>query len=243
MVVSSFSCSGISTRDLNPIYNVPVLGTHKAVVATGDNVSRRIRACISPVPQLDVARNFETMTRRLLITATIWGFGLLTMLVYSRDLEEALWFLYDPLLIGFVWFLGVVIFILAAIRIRKQQRAAIACLVVFVFGALAFMCEDYLTTNVRFRLSQSHYEKRLQAVLTSEVTAKADDLAGVEGTISKRVAFYWIRGVTDNWVGLVFDPTDSLAEPGLSRGQAQYFGGHLVSVRHLNGHWYLCTFT
>jgi hypothetical protein len=30
MVVSSFSCSGISTGDLNPVYNVPMLGTHKA---------------------------------------------------------------------------------------------------------------------------------------------------------------------------------------------------------------------
>ena len=29
MVVSSFSCSGIPTGDLNPIYNVPMLGTHK----------------------------------------------------------------------------------------------------------------------------------------------------------------------------------------------------------------------
>jgi hypothetical protein len=32
MVVSSFSCSGISTRDLNPIYNVPMLGTHKTLL-------------------------------------------------------------------------------------------------------------------------------------------------------------------------------------------------------------------
>ena len=38
MVVSSFSCSGIPTGDLNPIYNVPMLGTHKTLVATGDNV-------------------------------------------------------------------------------------------------------------------------------------------------------------------------------------------------------------
>jgi hypothetical protein len=29
MVVSSFSCSGIPTGDFNPIYNVPMLGTHK----------------------------------------------------------------------------------------------------------------------------------------------------------------------------------------------------------------------
>ena len=32
MVVSSFSCSGIPTGDLNPICSVPMLGTHKAVV-------------------------------------------------------------------------------------------------------------------------------------------------------------------------------------------------------------------
>src|SRR5690606_11319601 len=31
--------SGIPTGDLNPVYNVPMLGTHKTLVATGDNVS------------------------------------------------------------------------------------------------------------------------------------------------------------------------------------------------------------
>ena len=31
IVVSSFSCSGISTGDLTPVYNVPMLGTHKAL--------------------------------------------------------------------------------------------------------------------------------------------------------------------------------------------------------------------
>lgn len=165
------------------------------------------------------------------------------MVVYSQDLEEALWFLYDPLLIGFVWFVGVVIFVLAAIRIRKQRRAAIACGIVIMFGALSFVCEDYLAVNVRFRISQSHYEERLQAVLASHGAAKSQDVAGVEGTDSKRVAFYWSRGVTDNWLGLVYDPSDSLAQLDLSRGQARYFGGDLISARHLNGHWYLCAFT
>ena len=43
MVVSSFSYTGISTRDLNPIYNVPMLGTHKSVVATADNAASSLR--------------------------------------------------------------------------------------------------------------------------------------------------------------------------------------------------------
>ena len=34
IVVFSFSCSGISTGDLNPIYNVPMLGTHKSAHPT-----------------------------------------------------------------------------------------------------------------------------------------------------------------------------------------------------------------
>ena len=44
--------SGISTRDLNPIYNVPMLGTHKIVVATAGNVARSLRSGrpISAVP-------------------------------------------------------------------------------------------------------------------------------------------------------------------------------------------------
>jgi len=40
MVVSSFSCSGISTGDLNPVYNVPMLGTHKPRHPTA--ISRQI---------------------------------------------------------------------------------------------------------------------------------------------------------------------------------------------------------
>ena len=34
-----FFMFGIPTGDFNPIYNVPMLGTHKACEATGDNVS------------------------------------------------------------------------------------------------------------------------------------------------------------------------------------------------------------
>ena len=44
MVVSSFSCSGISTGDLNPVYNVPMLGTHKPEMATPRKPSDQISA-------------------------------------------------------------------------------------------------------------------------------------------------------------------------------------------------------
>jgi len=41
MVVSSFSCSGIPTGDFNPIYNVPMLGTHKLVQAEPTNAAAK----------------------------------------------------------------------------------------------------------------------------------------------------------------------------------------------------------
>ena len=49
MVVSSFSCSGIPTGDLNPVYNVPMLGTHKTWVATAEKLPRSLRSA-SPAP-------------------------------------------------------------------------------------------------------------------------------------------------------------------------------------------------
>ncbi len=42
-VVSSFSCSGIPTGDLNPIYNVPMLGTHKTCQATRNHFPISLR--------------------------------------------------------------------------------------------------------------------------------------------------------------------------------------------------------
>jgi hypothetical protein len=44
VVVSSFSCSGISKGDLNPVYNVPMLGTHKTWDLTAGSVLFRVRA-------------------------------------------------------------------------------------------------------------------------------------------------------------------------------------------------------
>jgi hypothetical protein len=59
MVVSSFSCSGISTGDFNPIYNVPMLGTHKAhhATTTSRSVSMLFRN-YNPYPMIDARRRW-----------------------------------------------------------------------------------------------------------------------------------------------------------------------------------------
>lgn len=62
-------------------------------------------------------------------------------------------------------------------------------------------------------------------------------------------------GILDNWHGIVFDPSDAVAQAtgwNHDGGTVQFtappgirevFGGDLVSCRHLQGHYYSCSFT
>jgi hypothetical protein len=74
MVVSSFSCSGISTGDLNPVYNVPMLGTHKPVVATADNAASSLRSgrLFPAVPHFLTFNNNEDSSDILLPCVSDW---------------------------------------------------------------------------------------------------------------------------------------------------------------------------
>ena len=91
MVVSSFSCSGISTGDLNPIYNVPMLGTHKALLSTAGAVV--FSACCATInttpfdhahsiPSRERVRRSVTMNMKLFptllmaLTALIFPFAM-----------------------------------------------------------------------------------------------------------------------------------------------------------------------
>lgn len=182
------------------------------------------------------------MTRRLWIAASVWAAGVIMLTVFLYDIEEKIRFLYD-ILAMLTWFGGLVILALCLKRSFRDRSALVGCAIVGISGAAALNYSDFLSVDVRFRLTQSHYETRLREILASDHIAGSDDVVGIEGTGERRVAFIWIRGVTDNWVGLIHDPSDSLLDETLSSGQSDYFGGRLVSARHLNGHWYLCDFT
>jgi hypothetical protein len=77
----------------------------------------------------------------------------------------------------------------------------------------------------------------------------------IEQGIPLRVAFPWPGGITDNWCGVVYDPSGlvlkaRLFRPDLSnfgdpalRQVRSLFGGDLRSCEPLGGHWYFCCFT
>jgi hypothetical protein len=62
MVVSSFSCSGISTGDLNPIYNVPMLGTHNFLHFTA-----------RPAPKVRASVRYKMKTVFAFLTICLMG--------------------------------------------------------------------------------------------------------------------------------------------------------------------------
>ncbi len=182
------------------------------------------------------------MTRGLWIAAAAWAVWIILLTVFLSDIEEKIWFLYDFLAM-LTWLGGLVILALCLKRLFRDRSALVGCAIVGISGAAAFYYSDFLSVDIRFRISQPHYEKRLREILASDHFVAGADVAGIEGAEGKRVAFIWSRGGTDNWIGLIHDPSDSLLDETLNSGQSDYFGGRLVSARHLNGHWYLCSFT
>ncbi len=141
---------------------------------------------------------------------------------------------------------------------RKHRGLASVAVVSGVILLFAFYTFGFgLGENLRFALLRSHYEKRLAVVLEARKEGRA--ITGNDFQTDKgppvRIAFYWMRGVTDNWAGLVHDPTRMLKDfddrPDRSREDdsrtadvvRDWFGGTLYRARHMSGDWYLCWFT
>lgn len=65
----------------------------------------------------------------------------------------------------------------------------------------------------------------------------------------RRIAFPQPGGVTDNWVGVVYDPSSALRAASRQGGRPvppeleRLFGGRLTGCTPIRGHFYRCSFT
>jgi hypothetical protein len=126
------------------------------------------------------------------------------------------------------------LFILEMLEMALKQRKIIywqAILIVVLSVSIALTYRIPLTTDFRFFLLRPYYESQLAKVRSGE------SIAGVQ-TEHQLVAFAWNRGILDRWVGLVYDPTESLSLP----RSIQIFGGLVYKIHHLDKGWYLCYF-
>ena len=181
------------------------------------------------------------------------------LLVFFLDLVSVLFILIYGVLLAVLGF-AIVLLVLAAIRIRRAPLAAGICAVLIVGGlTFSFTIGRSWGERTRFALVRPSYERRLQEILQSFARGTPMKSHYGEYEIAPgppvRVAFMWQAGVTDNWVGLVYDPTgivmkanqfkrdwSNWKDPDLEPVKT-LFGGDLFRTRHLKDNWYLCFFT
>ena len=204
--------------------------------------------------------SLNTMKDRFLIFATVsWVTAALLLLVFFSDLESTLWILMPLVqLAGLAFAIGLLV--CAALRIRRSPRVAAFCSLTII-GTLVFALTigQSWGERTRFALVRHSYEKQLAEILQSfDLGTPMKSEYGkyeIEPGPPIRVAFMWQAGVTDNWVGLVYDPSGIVMkanafkrdgsnwnDPALESVK-RLFGGDIVRTRHLKDNWYLCVFT
>lgn len=190
---------------------------------------------------------------KLLIATITWAVLLGVLFVVQAPLLDALWMLYLPI----HWFFpvggGVLGIIGIWLLIRKRDWRALVPVVWCAVGLTLFFTSGFRHgRRILFEIRQDHFEEMLaEAKRTGTGPATEGDL---DPGPPERWAFMWQRGVTDNWVGVVYDPTgdvmqvnradgwDELRDPALSK-IVMLFGGTLHRTEHMEGDWYLCWFT
>lgn len=186
--------------------------------------------------------------------AAAWFVALLLLFVFDAPLSDALLFL------PFRWCFiavpcGLMLWALQAWAFSKPRNhnQLIAMTVTCAVGlTLYFTIGFQFGRRVLFEIRQPHYEAMLaSAMVTGEIPGGDGH---VESGPPQRFAFYWQRGVTDNWVGAVYDPTGDIArinhindwsdrnDPEVD-GLVELFGGTFYSCESVGGGWYLCWFT
>ena len=197
------------------------------------------------------------MRRPLSILALVWLIIALLCNVFERDLWELMFFFAWPVRWGLIA-MGAIIALVglrSSMPDREYRRSARVALAIALSGlALVLGFREYLSQDVRFLLTRAHYERQREEVLSGK-RANSTDVAGIERGATVQVAFYWMRGVTDNWVGLVYDPSGEVlqarefrrdwsnwSDPELEKVRS-LFGGAMYNARHLTGSWYICWFT
>jgi ABC-type transport system involved in multi-copper enzyme maturation permease subunit len=184
-----------------------------------------------------------------LIVATIWFVSLWLLFIFATPLTESLFILYLPVHWG-IFLAGCVIATIAfATRSRNRLRSVSAlclCAVGFVlFFTVGFDCGRY----VLFQIRKSVYEQQLtQAKQLGHVP---HELGRTESGPPDLYAFYWSRGVTDNWSGVVYDPSGQVAKINDAHGWdaihahdlSNLFGGTYYRCQKVGGGWYICWFT
>ena len=184
-----------------------------------------------------------------LVVATIWFTSLWLLFIFAAPLTESLFIFYLPVHWG-LFLTGCVIAVFTCATFSRNRPRGVAALFLCVFGFVLFFSVGFdWGRYVLFQIRKPAYLQQLaQANQRGHVP---DGLGYTENGPPKLHAFYWQRGVVDNWSGVVYDPTGRIAEINDSVGWdeirshdlSDLFGGTYFRCQNVGGGWYICWFT
>jgi hypothetical protein len=193
----------------------------------------------------------------LLIGGVAWLIGGLLLATFYPDLAEVLWLGADFIQLAFI-VSGGLIFIFSCLAIRRDRgKAAVTAALMLGGMIIYFTVGQTVGEHIRFGLVRSRYETRVAEILSGAPKTLQAGLRDcqIDGGPPVRIAFPWQRGVTDNWVGLVYDPSGVVMKANQFRRDwsnwndqelasvKRLFGGDLYRTKKLAKNWYLCWFT
>lgn len=143
-------------------------------------------------------------------------------------------------------------------HLRTRMRpSAMGLAVITALASVAYTTDILSDFGIHRRLwfSRAAYDEIVTRVEAGEPrTVRGIRPYAVDRGSPMRLAFVWF-GISDNWVGAVYDPTglvmqSNLLEPDLSNWSdpevtraRRLLGGDMIWARHIDGPWYLCGFT
>jgi hypothetical protein len=133
--------------------------------------------------------------------------------------------------------------------IHGMARMAHAILLVVIGVAIASL--GHWTCYWKFARDRAVYVdaiKQLRVHQRLDNSAKQALEVIVDRDNDNRIAFEVGSGVTDNWIGVVYDPTEELdqfTKQALERGSVccKMFGGRMIYATRVDRAWYVCVFT
>lgn len=147
------------------------------------------------------------------------------------------------LLAGLLACTGVTALVFAATRAIKLRTTREAqALVVVAIAWLLWLFAPLETGGVyvKFYLDRPAYDAAVleasQGHVPQCLTAKT---CKYQSGSNANLAFPW-EGIVDNWIGVIHDPSGGVMDAESAKG---IFGGDLLGCEHLDGPYYLCSFT
>jgi hypothetical protein len=167
--------------------------------------------------------------------------------------------LFMPLFAAFLWLVGgaLALGLLASLFYWQRRMLRIICLSLVVITLPTFyVYGDDISFYSYFYWHKNQYEDVIARVNSSAECSPRNSeklIWVVDCRSPRRIAFPMPGGITDNWVGIIYDPTGLVMQanqvPMSDIKDLKYayvvglFSGDMTSARHLFGPWYVCSFT